>query len=119
MKMKPNATWTNDCQGKKDYDGQIISVNTRYWPGSNDGGTLVVIRNNDTITTKIVPYGEKPSAKSSIVLRFNEDDYLTWRKMEFTGDTEEIVKSKVETWVEEQIKDIIESLGGIEAFHED
>jgi hypothetical protein len=24
--------WRNDCQGKKDYDGRIVHVSSRYWP---------------------------------------------------------------------------------------
>jgi len=24
--------WTNDCQGKKDFDGPIVTLSSRYWP---------------------------------------------------------------------------------------
>lgn len=27
-----NARWTDDCQGKKDFDGTIIDISSRYWP---------------------------------------------------------------------------------------
>ena len=36
-----SAKWTNDCQGKKDYDGPILEVSTRYWPR---GGGFFVVR---------------------------------------------------------------------------
>ena len=36
--MQPYAMWTDDCQGKKDYDGNMVSISTRYWPGPSGGG---------------------------------------------------------------------------------
>ena len=31
-KLKVSARWTNDCSGKKDFDGRIVDLSTRYWP---------------------------------------------------------------------------------------
>ncbi|MEE7625397.1 hypothetical protein V3O24_04425 [Methylobacter sp. Wu8] len=33
--MKLDITWADDCQGKKDYDGDIVAVSTRYWPSNH------------------------------------------------------------------------------------
>lgn len=38
--MKIDAKWTPDCQGKKDYDGQILSISTRYWPSGGGFATF-------------------------------------------------------------------------------
>ena len=37
--MNVPAKWTDDCQGKKDYDGKILCLSTRYWP--RGGGVTV------------------------------------------------------------------------------
>jgi hypothetical protein len=62
--MKLAAKWTNDCGGKKDYDGDILSVSTRYWPADGgfwiDKGDGLGLRKNDVLS--------KPSAKSSLLL---------------------------------------------------
>ncbi len=39
--MRLAAKWTNDCQGKKDYDGSIVRITTRYWPR---GGGFTILR---------------------------------------------------------------------------
>lgn len=40
MKKVP-ATWEDDCQGKKDYDAELVSLSTRYWP--RGGGFSAII----------------------------------------------------------------------------
>jgi hypothetical protein len=109
----PIIEWEPDCQGKWDYDGRILSVDTRYWPGPDGGGAMTF----DTSTGVFgsLPYGPKPSAKSSIILNAakNGDDYPgyhTWREKEFEADTEAEVKAQVEAWVNEQFNDIVSIL---------
>lgn len=119
--MKPYAHWTNDCQGKQDFDGPLLSVSTRYYPGpaNKNHGTLVLHRGKETV----LPYGAKPSAHSSIILRIGPrepddggGDYLVWREKKFEGETEALVKMDVETWTANQMIEIIDLLGGQLAF---
>jgi hypothetical protein len=94
----PCASWTDDCQGKKDYDGRLVSISTRYWPGSRyaDG---------------------KPRANASIVLnhgkpdKYGYGDYTVLREQEFSGDSETDTKHHVEVWVKAQFDDIACLLG--------
>lgn len=117
--MLPCAAWTDDCQGKKDYDGRLLDISTRYWPGPG-GGSMTF----DTGTREFgtLPYGPKPSAKSSILLRHGEPDkygygdYLVWREQKFEADTEAEVKFHVEAWVALQMAEIVTLLGGVPAF---
>lgn len=91
--MKVPAKWTDDCQGKKDYDGNIVSVSTRYWPEKDFrpiGGLLV-----------------KPSAACAININFDEDDYLQLAHKEFEGESFDEIKEKVETWAQEQMDKVV------------
>jgi hypothetical protein len=82
--LKPCAEWKNDCQGKKDFDGPILSVSTRYWPGPG-----------------------RPSATTSIYLNIGppgaDVDDIIWRQRDFEADTEAEVKAAVESWVSEMM----------------
>ncbi|MGX4584041.1 hypothetical protein [Paenibacillus chitinolyticus] len=96
QKYALNAEWTDDCQGKKDYDGNIVSISTRYWPESDFtpiGGKFV-----------------KPHAKSELFLRFGEHDDLTLDLKEFEGETFEEVKTQVEEWAQEKMDEIVQLL---------
>lgn len=99
-----NIKWTNDCQGKKDYDGTLIRVSTRYWPR---GGGFSLL---DSSTGKFQENNErpeiKPSAHSSIL---REDDSVLFEES-FEAETEEEVKSLVEKWVEYRYSQILYSL---------
>ncbi len=63
------------------------------------------------------PTRSNEHALASIVLNFGEPDrygfaeYRTWREKEFFGETESEVKSKVETWVQEQFDEVRALLG--------
>lgn len=87
----PCARWTDDCSGKKSYDGRLLSIDTRYWPGSKS------------------PDG-RPSAKASIIINHGEPDedgygdYTVWRSIGISGDTEAEVKAAVEAWVRETMQ---------------
>lgn len=108
MAMKPNlnAKWTDDCQGKKDFDGDILSISTRYWP--RGGGIGFLTQKNDHIE---ISHNEnqniKPSAKSSLVLWISEDKSIDLISQEFEADTEQEVKEAVEKWARQQFGDIL------------
>lgn len=87
LKSHP-ATWTDDCQGKRDFDGELVSLSTRYWPGSysRDG---------------------QPSAKASIHLLGADDEYVVLRAQEFSAPTEAEVKALVEKWAAEQWRQLV------------
>jgi len=114
----PCATWTNDCQGKQDYDGRLLSISTRYWPGPGGGGSMVVDNGPDGLTISTAPYGKRPSASASILMNLGQPDepdgyadYVKWREADFEAGTEAEVKAQVEAWVKEQIEDLVRILG--------
>ena len=113
--LTPCAKWTNDCQGKKDYDGRLISISARYWPA---GGGMHIYDTahpelglHESVDTTI-----KPSANASIVLNFGEPDeygygdYMDLCEQEFTADTEAEVKAQVEKWAQDKFDKIRELL---------
>lgn len=99
-----NAEWRDDCQGKKDYDGEILRISTRYW-GSRDyrivGGNLT-----------------KPSAKSSLMLSYRANDelptydpgYINLVEQEFEAETEAEVKALVEAWAQQKMNEVVQLL---------
>jgi hypothetical protein len=93
--LKLSATWTNDCQGKKDYDGDILSISTRYWPGSYQANRMV-------------------SALSQLVLRYGESgasgDYVVLARAEFEAGTFETLAPQVEQWAQEQMDRAVAAL---------
>lgn len=108
--LKVDANWTNDCQGKKDYDGHIVSVTTRYWP---EGGGFSLLSNTDgqiTIEGNEARPHIKASANSSIVLWFKDADGegsgVDLIEKEFTGNSEDDVKAQVEAWVQSEFDKI-------------
>ena len=106
-KLTPCCKWTDDCQGKKDYDGRLISISTRYWPS---GGGFHILRDGDfklSTDPEILP-----SAHASIHLNHGEPDddghgdYAVLAEKEFEATTQEEVQRQVETWVLQQFRDI-------------
>lgn len=94
--MENNIAWTDDCSGKKDYDGVVLRISTRYWPrgGSTficDGGGF---RKHDD--------GRKPYAHSGLLLG-GYNDYVTISESGFEGETFEEVAKLVESWAQEQM----------------
>lgn len=101
------AKWTDDCQGKKDYDGRILSISTRYWP--RGGGFHLFdsrhpelgLQNNET-RPRI-----KPSATSSLVIWYLDEngcqDSLDIVSAEFKGETFEEINPQVEAWAQKQM----------------
>ena len=97
MKKVP-ATWEDDCQGKKDYDAELVSLSTRYWPR---GGGFSAIIDGKWEHNRDRPY-IKPSAKSAILLRLPDNEYVELVAKKFEGESFEEVKKQVEQWAEEQ-----------------
>jgi hypothetical protein len=113
-RIVPCAIWTNDCQGKKSFDGPLLSISTRYWPGPGGGGAMTVNNTSEGVSFGVAPYGRRPRAHSSILLNVGpiteddkEGDWITWREAEFEADTEEEVKARVEAWIKQQMDDLI------------
>lgn len=81
--VAPSFEWTDDCQGKKDYDGPLLSVSSRYWPPRYSSAG-------------------QHTAASSILWGNPADDYAEIARREFSADTLNDVKRLVEAWVAEQ-----------------
>lgn len=96
--MKPNARWTDDCSGKKDYDGDVLSISTRYWPA---GGGFYVLDSNGFRENKD---GSKPRANASLLFwHAGIEEYETIVESGLIeGESFEEVKEKVESWVQAQ-----------------
>jgi len=100
--MKLKIKWTGDCQGKKDYDGDIVAVSTRYWPG-----TLTVFDTAHAEKGLHEIQGGKPSATCTIMLSngypHHNDETSDLIEKDFVGDTFEDVATQVEVWAQEQM----------------
>jgi hypothetical protein len=102
-----DADWTDDCQGKKDYDGEILSISTRYWPR---GGGFSILQN---VPGKSLSFEEnesrpeiRPSAKSVLVIwhRANgERKDIVITSKSFEAETFEQIESEVRDWAQEQM----------------
>lgn len=99
-----DIAWTDDCQGKKDYDGSIVVISTRYWPR---GGGFTVFNTSTGIFADNSDRPEiKPSAHCTVYL---EDGYpdsngrtVGVLDRSFEGETFEEVKAQVEQWAQDQ-----------------
>lgn len=103
-----DATWTDDAQGKKDYDGPILTISTRYWP--RGGGFLVVNRTPTRITIEDDTHRRdiKPSAKSSLCLCIaGYPESVTLTSQSFEGETFEEVAHQVETWAQATMDHVV------------
>ena len=103
--MKVKAQWTDDCNGKKDFDSEIVGLSSRYWPLG--GG----FREFDTVARKFIDLNLdiKPSASSEIYIATDEGD-VTLAVKEFEGGDFEDVSAQVEAWVQEQMNRIVGAL---------
>lgn len=109
--MKLNISWTDDCCGKKDYDGDIVAVSTRYWPR---GGSAMVLNTSNGQGLQKFDDGSKPSATCSIMLlngyRHHNDETEYLLKKNFEGESFEEVAAKVEAWAQEQMYRVVKAL---------
>jgi hypothetical protein len=101
--------WTDDCQGKKDYDGSIVRLSTRYWPRGGGFAVFDTAEPEKGFRTNALPH-MKPSAHASIVLDTEDSDECTLAEKDFEADTEEEVKAAVEQWAAIQYECIAEVL---------
>lgn len=92
--MDIEISWADDCQGKKDYDADLVRLSSRYWPR---GGGFTEFNNGRFVENEDRPE-IKPSAVSHILLG---DERLA--SADFEGETEDEVKAKVEAWAAEQV----------------
>jgi hypothetical protein len=77
------AFWTTDCAGKQDFDFNILSVSTRYWP--------------DHTARPQILLGDR------VLVQLPKQEYIE-------GTTELECKQKVEQWVREKISIIMTQL---------
>jgi len=101
--MRLEAKWKNDCQGKQDYDAELVSLSSRYYP--RGGG----FHEYDPATGEWIGNESRqeiePGAICSIYIQ--EEEILT---KQFKGETEGEVKLKVELWAQDQFNRITKLL---------
>jgi hypothetical protein len=85
------AVWTDDCNGKKDFDGEMVSVSTRYWPGGYQKNGW-------------------PSANAALHLNGADGSYVQLLQKSFEAPTEFEVKALVEVWVRAEWKRLVSIL---------
>jgi hypothetical protein len=106
------AKWTDDCQGKKDYDGDLVTLSVRYWP--RGGGFHVLDTGKGTFEGNEARPQIRPSAHATIYLGSTADEFydnaVELAKREFDGDTQEEVQRAVEAWALEQYQRIAAAL---------
>lgn len=105
--MSNEINWTDDCCGKKDYDGEIVSISTRYWP--RGGGAMVFDSAKPQDGLKGYDDGRKPRADSCLLLRIDGYNDIILDEKVFEGESFEDVAAQVESWVKEK-RDEIESI---------
>lgn len=112
LKFKPCAVWTDDCQGKKDFDGRLVSISTRFWPSGGGFHVLRVFPQQEPTFELNENPAILPSATASIVLNHGEPDeygygnYLTLCEQNFENSDPAVVMAEVEKWVEERVNEI-------------
>lgn len=110
--LKLAAKWTDDCQGKKDYDGAIIGISTRYWPR---GGGFHILQNNyngTPIFELSTDPAIKPSAHSSLVIWHGEPhgDYTDLANFSIDGNSFEEIALKIEAWAQAQMDFVVKAV---------
>lgn len=94
---RPFVRWADDVQGKKDYDGDLVSASCRYYPGGYraDG---------------------QPSAFAGILIWFDdggdEREYKVYATVDLVAPTEGQVRELVEDWVQDQYTFLLQRLLG-------
>ena len=86
--MKLEIKWTDDCQGKKDYDGDIVAVSTRYWPKSYQSNSKVSAKCNIILSDGFPHHNGEIECLVSAV---------------FEGDSFPEVSAQVELWAQNQM----------------
>ncbi len=106
--QKLRAYWTTDCQGKKDYDTEIISFSCRIYPPryNNDslysGSAHLYLRNGN---------GEGFFEDINNETReYREGDYFELASNDFESDSESGLKAQIENWCDEKYNVLIKGL---------
>lgn len=92
--------WTPDCQGKWDYDSDLVWLSSRYWP--RGGGFHMITPDGKWEGNEARPE-ICPSAASSIHIGAHDGENIELITANFEGDTEAEVKAQVETWAKAMI----------------
>lgn len=110
--MKLEAEWKDDCQGKKDYDANLVRLSSRYWP--RGGGFHTYDSDTREWCGNESRPEIKPSAHASILLGPYtgdvDDTGVTLAEAEFEAETEAEVKQQVEQWAQDQFERIVIAL---------
>ena len=99
------AEWTLDCQGKQDYDAEIVSLSTRYWPR---GGGFSIRQDGEFKTNHRQDI--KPSAVVAIYLVSGDPNDHRHEKIwsaKFEAETEAEVNALVEAWAREKFAKVV------------
>lgn len=91
--------WTLDCQGKQDFDADLVRLSSRFYPR---GGGFAIITRNENGEVKIEDNDARPEVKPSAVSSIYFRDKQIAERW-FDGVTEAEVKAQVEAWAREQI----------------
>ena len=102
-----NARWTDDCAGKKNFDGDVLSISTRYWPA---GGGFFISKGGKLRPSIEVCPDIKPSATAALMLRLAGGRYIAIVAQAFKADTPEEVFAAVEVWATAQFNRAIAAL---------
>lgn len=105
-----DAEWKPDCQGKQDYDADLVQLSTRYWP--RGGGFSIFNTATGEFADNDARPEIKPSAKASILIQGEE-----LASARFEGDDEAEVKAEVERWAQQQFNDIRRALESFASRH--
>lgn len=112
--MKTTAKLTDDCCGKKDFDGEMLSVSSRYWP--KGGSALAFDTSNPSAGLHHYDDGSACSANSKILFHYKKEngdqDYVVVAESGdyITGDSLEEVQAKIESWVQKTTDRIFRAL---------
>jgi len=118
-RVRLNAEWTDDCQGKKDFDGGLVRVTTRYWPRgggfweviSKPGQPVNIIEND--ARPEILPSAHCSVQIESMPARGCDPhgpQTETLADQHFEGETEADVKVQVEEWAQQQVDRVVAAL---------
>lgn len=99
--MELKAQWEPDCQGKQDFDADIVRLSSRFYP---QGGGFSELNAGRWLENKDRPH-IPPSAVATVYL---QDRELT--SANFEGRTEDEVKDKLEAWAREQFSKIVSAM---------
>ena len=90
-----DAEWKDDCQGKKDFDGNILLLSTRFY--------------SESYHLRWPAKRKMASAASGLYFAAkinDESEWITLYKKEFEGATDSEVKKAVEDWTKSVFQEI-------------